>query len=136
MAREWLDLHLSAHGRSTKEAIPWRHGVMKKLTIVLVCVSILFATTGCQRGRFFRRGARCGAPTFKMPSLQSAPCNNGCSTTLPPNGSYESIPQTGFSESQRLIDGEHVMNYPIYTEGPVISNKTVVGPETEIPEIP
>ena len=107
---------------------------MKKLTIVVVCASLLIVSTGCQRGRLFRRGARCGAPTFKMPSFRAAPCNGGCNTALPPNGSYES--PTGFTETNRVVEGEHVMNYPIYTEGPVVTGKTVVGPESEIPEIP
>ena len=108
---------------------------MKKLTIVMVCLSVLIVSSGCQRGKLFRRGARCGAPSFKMPSFRSAPCNDGCNATLPPNGGYHQVPQTGFTETRRLVDGEHVMNYPIYTE-PVITGKTVVGPETEVPEIP
>lgn len=109
---------------------------MKKLTIVLVCASLLLVSTGCQRCRLFRRGARCGTPTFKMPSFRSAPCNDGCNAAIPPNGAFDAVPPTGFTETNRLVDGEHVMNYPIYADGAVVTGKTVTGPESEVTEIP
>ena len=137
MAREWLAIYIDMlTDDRTKEAILRRHGVMKKLTVVLVCLSILMATSGCQRCRLFRRGARCGTPTFKMPSFRATPpCNGGCNTGVPADVGYETVPSTGFSESG-VVDGRTITNYPIYTEGPIVTGKTVVGPESEIPGTP
>jgi len=63
------------------------NGVMKRLIMLVVAVTIMTHLTGCGGGRFFRsRGARCGIPSFRMPSFTrgpaaAAPCANGSCAT-------------------------------------------------------
>ena len=148
-----------SQGRLRIQMSSLENGVMKRLVMFLVAMSIMSHLTGCGVGRFCRsRGARCGAPRFKMPSMRqapapaAAPCANGaCSATTTPGIPYSTTmpysettpymtappveyPSDGWGPPPDATSSYEVSpsiesEQPIYAGRPAVSREIVSGPE-------
>ena len=138
----------SSQGRHAFNMSSLENGVMKRLLMLFVAVAIMTHLTGCNCGRFFKsRGARCGVPSFRMPSFTrgpaTSPCGNGsCAagsvapydatpySTVPP-AEYSSDGWTSpLSSTMSVSPAPTVENgQQIYAARPVATGEVIPGPE-------
>jgi hypothetical protein len=131
---------------------------MKRLMGLVLMLIVVVGASGCQCGRFWRRGARCDVPSFRFPAIRRpaatpimpgpAPCSPGCNTgggwtgpgvtydTNPPySGEIVSSPGIttspieGVPVESPTVEGSQRPVYPVYTEKSVIPGDVVEGPE-------